>query len=77
MLLNRALRPQLAVTGANGLPLIENAGNVLRPSTTLRISMRLPPGLDSKQAFKDLKELFEKDPPYNAKVTFEPVQDAS
>ncbi|MFT3764177.1 MAG: M20 family metallopeptidase [Minicystis sp.] len=70
LLLNRTWRPALAVTGAEGLPLPANAGNVLRPYTAVKLSVRLPPRLDPAKAGRALKETLEKDPPYGAKVTF-------
>ncbi len=74
--LNRTWRAALSVTGAEGLPEIKKAGNVLRPSTTLKLSLRLPPTVDAKKAAKDLKELLEKNPPYNATVKYE-LEDAA
>lgn len=71
LLLNNTWRPALALTGAAGLPKIEDAGNVLRPSTSLKISLRLPPLVDGVVASRRLKELFESDPPYGARVTFD------
>ena len=47
LVLNRTWRPQLAVTGIDGLPAPENAGNVLLPYTTAKLSLRLPPTLDA------------------------------
>jgi hypothetical protein len=38
----------------------------------VKISMRVPPTGDSEACTKKLKEVLEKDPPYGAKVTFEP-----
>ena len=70
LVLNRTWRPVLSITGAAGLPALESAGNVLRPKTSLKLSLRLPPNKDSKQAEADLKRLLEADPPYGAKVTF-------
>ena len=61
-------RPALAVTGASGLPTVDKAGNVLRPSTTLRVSIRLPPGRDSAKAIKTVEDILTTDPPYGAKV---------
>lgn len=66
--LNRTWKASLAVTGAEGLPLIKDAGNVLRPETALRISMRIPPTLDTEKGEKDLREILTKDPPYGAQV---------
>lgn len=72
LLLNRTWRPQLAVIGADGLPPTTSAGNVLRPRTTLALSLRLPPTLDAAEAGRALKALLEADPPYGATVRFEP-----
>jgi acetylornithine deacetylase/succinyl-diaminopimelate desuccinylase-like protein len=71
LVLNRTWRPALAVTGVDGMPPLSNAGNVLRPFTTFKLSMRIPPRLDPKEGMKALKAALEKDPPYGAKVTFE------
>ena len=65
-MLNRTWRPALSVTGADGLPPIANAGNVLRPKTALKLSLRLPPTLDASAATRELKRLLEADPPYGA-----------
>jgi acetylornithine deacetylase/succinyl-diaminopimelate desuccinylase-like protein len=70
-MLNRAWRPQLAVTGVDGIPPLAQAGNVLRPHTAVKLSLRLPPTLDGAKAARALKKLLEKDPPYGAKVTLE------
>jgi acetylornithine deacetylase/succinyl-diaminopimelate desuccinylase-like protein len=40
----------LEVTGADGLPKPRDGGNVLRPSTTLKFSLRLPPDVDAQVA---------------------------
>jgi len=71
LVLNRTWRPALAVTGADGLPLPANAGNVLRPKTSLALSLRLPPGIDGERAGRRLKQILEAKPPYGARVTFE------
>ena len=68
LVLNRTWRPALSVTGAGGMPPIADAGNVLRPKTSLKLSLRIPPGLDPDQAMQVLRELLESDPPYGAKV---------
>jgi acetylornithine deacetylase/succinyl-diaminopimelate desuccinylase-like protein len=65
-------RPALAITGADGLPPIADAGNVLRPRTAVKVSLRIPPTLDARGAARRLKELFEADPPYGARVRFTP-----
>src|SRR3546814_14674908 len=71
LVLNRTWRPQLAITGADGLPPLASAGNVLRPFTAVKLSLRIPPTLDGVKAGEALKKLLESDPPYGAKVTFE------
>ncbi|WP_224248495.1 M20 family metallopeptidase [Hyalangium gracile] len=71
LILNRTWRPALSITGAEGLPALGSAGNVLRPYTSLKLSMRIPPRLDPVAATKALKEALESNPPYGAKVTFE------
>jgi acetylornithine deacetylase/succinyl-diaminopimelate desuccinylase-like protein len=71
LVLNRTWRPALAVTGADGLPALASAGNVQRPFTRLKLSLRLPPLVDGEAAARALKELLEDDPPYNAAVKFE------
>ncbi len=76
LILNRTWRPQLAVTGADGLPPLANAGNVLRPSTSLKLSLRLPPTANGGKAAVFVKQLLEADPPYGAKVTFRLEKDA-
>jgi acetylornithine deacetylase/succinyl-diaminopimelate desuccinylase-like protein len=76
-ILNRTWRPALSVVGADGLPSIANAGNVLRPRTSLKLSLRLPPTIDGERATQDLKALLEADPPHGATVRFEADQDAS
>ena len=77
LVLNRSWRPMLAVTGADGLPTPANAGNVLRPKTVLALSLRLPPTVQAEGAAAVLKTLLEKDPPYDAKVSFEYGQAAT
>jgi acetylornithine deacetylase/succinyl-diaminopimelate desuccinylase-like protein len=71
LILNRTWRPALAVTGAGGLPALQDAGNVLRPMTAVRVSLRIPPGCEAESAGRRLKSLFETDPPYGAHVKFE------
>ena len=70
-LLQRTWRPTLSVTGAEGFPALKDAGNVLRPYTAFKLSLRLPPLVDAAQAVQELKALLEDNAPYQAKVTFE------
>jgi acetylornithine deacetylase/succinyl-diaminopimelate desuccinylase-like protein len=72
LLLAQTWRPALAITGADGLPSIADAGNVLRQRTAVKVSLRIPPTLDARDAALRLQELFEADPPYGARVQFSP-----
>ncbi len=71
LVLNRTWRPALSITGIGGMPPLDSAGNVLRPFTAVKVSLRLPPTLDGDTAGRAVKNLLEKDPPYGAKVTFD------
>jgi acetylornithine deacetylase/succinyl-diaminopimelate desuccinylase-like protein len=77
LVLNRTWRPQLAVTGIGGMPPLDSAGNVLRPQTAVKLSLRLPPTLNGVKAGEFLKQLLESDPPYGAKVIFEVEKDGT
>jgi acetylornithine deacetylase/succinyl-diaminopimelate desuccinylase-like protein len=69
-LVNRTWKPTLSVTGVDGFPALKDAGNVLRPYTAFKLSLRLPPLVDGNEAAQKLKALLEDNAPYNAKVTF-------
>ncbi len=69
LMANNAWRPTLSIIGAAGLPLPEEAGNVLRPFTTLTLSFRLPPLADPKKALAAVERALTTDVPYGAKVT--------
>ncbi len=70
-LIRRTWMPTLSVTGAEGFPALKDAGNVLRPYTAFKLSLRLPPLIDAAAAVNELKTLLEDNAPYQAKVTFE------
>jgi acetylornithine deacetylase/succinyl-diaminopimelate desuccinylase-like protein len=70
--LNGTWRPALSITGADGLPPLDSAGNVLRPRTAVKISLRIPPTCDATRAIGRLQEILEGDPPYGARVRFQP-----
>jgi acetylornithine deacetylase/succinyl-diaminopimelate desuccinylase-like protein len=76
LMLNRTWRAALSFVGAEGLPEASQAGNVLRPFTTLKLSMRLPPTVDAETAATALKKKLEEAPPYGAKVEFH-IEDAA
>jgi acetylornithine deacetylase/succinyl-diaminopimelate desuccinylase-like protein len=71
LLLNNTWRPALAVTGADGLPSLGNAGNVLLPSTSLKLSFRLPPTCDANKAARVVQDAIEAVAPSLSKVSFE------
>lgn len=71
LILARTWEPQLAITALEGYPTLKNGGNVLLPYTRAKLSMRIPPGVDSSKAAAALKTTLERDPPYGAGVDFE------
>lgn len=70
LLVNKAWVPGLAVTGCDGIPSIQDGSNVMRPKTALKLSLRIPPGVDAEAVAAALKETLEKDPPYGSKVSY-------
>ncbi|SDF56059.1 Acetylornithine deacetylase/Succinyl-diaminopimelate desuccinylase [Lentzea fradiae] len=72
--LNSGWRPTLSVTGAEGLPLPDDAGNVLRPYTTLVLSFRLPPTASASAALEAVKAKLTTDVPYGATVELSRVE---
>jgi acetylornithine deacetylase/succinyl-diaminopimelate desuccinylase-like protein len=70
LVLNRTWRPQLAIVGMDGYPAPGDAGNVLLPFSTAKLSLRTPPTLDGPSAVRTLKQAFEADAPGGAVVEF-------
>lgn len=70
LIVNNTWGATLSVTGADGIPALGNAGNVLRPYTTVKLSFRLPPTADAKKVGAEVKRILETKPPYGAKVSF-------
>lgn len=58
-MINNSWKSYLAVIGMEGLPSTARAGNVVYKELKVRLSLRLPPTLDSKDAERILKEKFE------------------
>jgi acetylornithine deacetylase/succinyl-diaminopimelate desuccinylase-like protein len=77
LLINSTWRATLAVTGADGLPAVGSAGNVLLPHLAFKLSLRLAPTTDANIATQAVKEALEKDPPYGAQVRFEDASGAA
>ncbi len=72
ILLDMNWRPAMSVIGADGIPPTQTAGNVLRTNTDLKLSFRIPPGVNAEEIDVILKEKFEQSPPYGAKVEYTP-----
>ena len=68
--LAQSWQPTLSYIGADGLPPTGRSGNVLRPSTTLALSFRLPPTCDAVVALAAVERVLLTDPPSQAAVTF-------
>jgi acetylornithine deacetylase/succinyl-diaminopimelate desuccinylase-like protein len=73
LLINNTWRATLAVTGAEGLPPLGSAGNVLLPELACKLSLRLPPTCDAERATQAVRHALERDPPYGAQVSFDSV----
>jgi len=77
LVLNRTWRPQLAITGIEGLPTTGNAGNVQLPFTIAKLSLRLPPTLEVARADAIVAKLLNEKPPYGAEVSFKAMNRAT
>jgi acetylornithine deacetylase/succinyl-diaminopimelate desuccinylase-like protein len=75
-LLANTWRAALSVVGADGLPPTGRAGNVLRPSTSLKLSLRIPPTADPAAVAGELRDALCADPPYGARVTLSHLEAA-
>lgn len=76
LLLNTTWRPALSVIGASGFPEPADAGNVLRTSSTLALSFRLPPTVDSETAVAAVQKALTTDVPYNAQIELAGIEAA-
>ena len=70
LVLNRTWRPTISYTGMGGFPSLQDAGNVLRPFSALKLSFRLPPTADHEACTRAVKEVLESNPPCGATVDF-------
>ena len=66
--LRRTWKPAVSIVGVDGMPSTANAGNVLRPYTTLQLSMRIPPTTSAKKAVHAMKKVLSENIPYDAAV---------
>ena len=76
-LLKRTWEPTLSVTGAEGFPALQDAGNVLRPYSAFKLSLRLPPLVDAARCVQEMKALLEDNAPYQARVTWQGASGAN
>lgn len=77
LVLNRTWRPTLSVTGFDGAPDLGSAGNVLRPTTAVKLSIRIPPTADAERASDAVKRVLEANPPYGARVSYTAEKEGS
>eukprot|EP01129_Flabellula_baltica_P015804 TRINITY_DN817_c0_g2_i1.p1 TRINITY_DN817_c0_g2~~TRINITY_DN817_c0_g2_i1.p1 ORF type:complete len:479 (+),score=131.30 TRINITY_DN817_c0_g2_i1:37-1473(+) len=70
LLIQHTWEPQLAYVGIDGIPDL-SGGNVLRTETAIKLSMRIPPGVDKDVVAEALRRELTRDPPYGAQVTTE------
>jgi len=68
-ILNRTWRPTLSITGVDGIPSTALAGNVLRPFTSVTLSLRLPPLVDANAALEALITTLTTTPPQGARIS--------
>jgi acetylornithine deacetylase/succinyl-diaminopimelate desuccinylase-like protein len=73
LLLSSTWKPSLTITGLDGLPALRDAGNVLVPRLSAKLSFRLPPTTDAQRATQLVKTALEAQPPYGARVMFTPA----
>lgn len=71
LVLNNTWAASLAVTGLGGAPSPDEAGNVLRPETTARLALRIPPTIDAEAAAASLRKVLTENPPGGAEVTLD------
>lgn len=77
LFINNGWRANLEVTGCSGIPDISKAGNVLRPYTSVILSIRLPPCISSDDAYNIVRDKLVNDVPYNAEASFDIIKKGS
>jgi acetylornithine deacetylase/succinyl-diaminopimelate desuccinylase-like protein len=70
LVLNNTWLASLEVTGIDGIPDVKDAGNVLRPFTTAKLALRLPPTTDADSAAAELRDLLTSNAPHDCNITF-------
>jgi len=77
IVLNNTWRPMLSIVGVDGIPAVEDGGNVLRPYTSVKLSLRIPPTLDADFAQQTIEDILLNNPPYGANVSLKFEETAS
>lgn len=77
LLLFKSWHPTLVVTGIDGIPSLDKAGNTLRPYTHAKLSFRLPPTCDVNNAAAAISHALTHNPPYSAKISLNMDQAAA
>ncbi|CAD8186262.1 unnamed protein product [Paramecium pentaurelia] len=67
--INRNWKPAVSYIGQDGFPSTRKMIDQIIPELIIRLSIRLPPNKCAKEAANFVKQLLEKDPPFNANVT--------
>jgi acetylornithine deacetylase/succinyl-diaminopimelate desuccinylase-like protein len=73
LILNNTWRPTVTITGASDLPPHKIAGNILKQSMGVRLSLRLPPSKSCVEASEILCNMITKNPPFNCKIKVKPI----
>ena len=76
-LLQTTWLPVMTMIGIDGVPALADAGNVMRPYTTLGLSFRIPPTCDPESAIEQLRRVLESDPPSGARVELTIVESSA
>ena len=71
LVLNNTWLASMEITGMDGIPSLADAGNVLRPFTTAKFALRLPPTTDAAHAKQALTDLLTKDAPYGCEISID------
>ncbi|HIF46007.1 MAG TPA: M20/M25/M40 family metallo-hydrolase [Candidatus Poseidoniales archaeon] len=71
LILNRTWRPAFEVTGVDGAPACADGGNTLRTNTKLKLSIRIPAGVDCHAASELIEKTLTENPPQGAHITFD------
>lgn len=74
ILIQSTWKPSLTIIGIDGIPSIQNAGNVIQGSVSLRLSFRIPPGIDIDNALQSINDCFTQNIPYGCSVTWNSLE---